>query len=190
MLKESEIDTIMSLVLSQEAKDRYTHGHSGRVTRYSVEIAKELGLPQEEIEVINKAGKLHDIGKIGIRDEILFYKGRLNKEQYDIIKTHPIKGVDIVEPLKFLKKEKKIIRHHHEHYDGGGYPDGLKAEKIPLGARIMAVADAFDAMKSTRPYKKPFSKEEIISEFKNNSGTQFDPKIVDIFLKIIDRFYD
>ncbi|MBL7197493.1 MAG: HD-GYP domain-containing protein [Candidatus Omnitrophica bacterium] len=190
MLKEVEVDIIMSLVLSQEAKDRYTHGHSRRVTKYSVEIAKELGLSNDEIEVINRAGKLHDIGKIGIKDDILFYEGKLNEEQYNIIKTHPIKGANIIEPLKFLGKEKDIVRHHHERYDGEGYPDRLKAEEIPLGARIMAVADAFDAMKSTRPYKKPFSKEEIILELKDNAGEQFDSQIVDVFLKIIDRFYD
>jgi len=190
MLKESEIDIIMSLVLSQEAKGRYTNGHSKRVTRYSVEVAKKLGLPDDEIGTIGRAGKLHDIGKIGIRDSILFCEGKLSEEQYNTIKTHPAKGANIIEPLKFLHREKDIIRHHHERYDGKGYPDGLKGERIPLGARIMAVADAYDAMRSTRPYKKPFSKEEIISELENNAGKQFDPKIVDIFLKGVNPFND
>lgn len=180
----------MSLALSQEAKDRFTSGHSERVTIYSTEIAKELGLNNAEVEVINRAAKLHDVGKIGIRDSILFSEEKLTDEQYNIIKTHPQKGIDIIEPLNFLEKEKEIIVHHHERYDGRGYPHGLKAQEIPLGARIMAVADSFDAMKSTRPYKKPLNKENIIRELKDNSGTQFDPTIVEVFLKIIERFYE
>jgi uncharacterized domain HDIG len=189
MLKESHVDTIMALVLSQEAKDRYTYGHSERVTKYSLAIARELGLMEDEIEIIERAGKLHDIGKIGISDDVLFFEGNLDEEKMNIIRTHPAKGVNILDPLKFLDKEKDIIRHHHERYDGKGYPDGLKGEQIPLGARIMAVADAFDAMRSNRPYKKNLTKPEIISELLNNSGTQFDPKIVNTFLKIMDRFY-
>lgn len=188
-LKESQVETIMSLVLSQEAKDRYTYGHSERVTKYSVAIAREMGLLEEDIEVIERAGKLHDLGKIGINDEILFSEGSLDEEKMNVIRTHPAKGVNILEPLKFLDREKEIIRHHHERYDGRGYPDGLKGEQISLGARIMAVADAFDAMKSTRPYKNNLSKTEIVSELLSHSGTQFDPKIVNVFLKIVDRFY-
>jgi putative nucleotidyltransferase with HDIG domain len=189
MLKAAQIDIIMSLILSQESKDRYTHGHSERVTKYSVAIARELGLPEDEIEIIRRAGKLHDIGKVGIKDDILFSKEELTEEEYDIIKTHPAKGANIIEPLKFLEREKEIVRHHHERYDGEGYPDRLKAEEIPLGARIMAIADAFDAMRSERLYKKGYSKNEIIREFSENSGKQFDPKITAAFLKIIDRFY-
>ncbi len=189
MLKESHVDTIMALVLSQEAKDRYTYGHSERVTKYSIAIAREMGLMEDEIEVIERAGKLHDIGKIGISDEVLFHEGSLDEEKMNIIRTHPAKGVNILDPLKFLDREKAIVRHHHERYDGKGYPDGLKGEQIPAGARIMSVADAFDAMRSSRPYKQNLSKAEIISELLNNSGTQFDPKVVNIFLKIMDRFY-
>lgn len=190
ILEESQVNTIMSLALSQEAKDRYTSGHSERVTTYSIEIAKELGLSDQDIEVINRAAKLHDIGKIGIRDNILLSEKKLTEEEYNIIKTHPEKGINIVEPLKFLEREKVIILHHHERYDGKGYPERLKGEQIPVGARIMAIADAFDAMKSTRPYNKPLSKEGIIRELKDNAGTQFDSHIVNVFLNIIDRFYD
>jgi len=172
-----------------DAKSPWTKGHSERVTKYSVAISREMGLPEEEIEVIERAGKLHDIGKIGISDEVLFSEGTLDEEKMNIIRTHPAKGVNILDPLKFLDKEKDIIRHHHERYDGKGYPDGLKGEQISVGARIMAVADAFDAMRSNRPYKRNLSKAEIISELLNNSGTQFDPKIVNVFLKIMDRFY-
>lgn len=190
LLKASQVDTIMSLVLSQEAKDRYTYGHSERVTKYSVAIAREMSLEEIEIETIERACKLHDIGKIGIDDDVLFFEGSLDEEKMNIIRTHPAKGVNILEPLKFLDKEKAIIRHHHERFDGKGYPDGLKGELIPLGSRIMAVADAFDAMHSSRHYKqKNLTKSEIISELLNNSGTQFDPKVVNVFLKIMDRFY-
>ncbi|MDP2938585.1 MAG: HD-GYP domain-containing protein [Candidatus Omnitrophota bacterium] len=189
LIKESHVDTIMALVLSQEAKDRYTYGHSERVTKYSVAIAREMGLMELDIEIIERSGKLHDIGKIGISDDVLFAEGNLDEEKMNIIRTHPAKGVNILEPLKFLDREKDIIRHHHERYDGKGYPDGIKGEQISIGARIMAVADAFDAMRSNRPYKQNLSKAEIISELLNNSGTQFDPKIVNTFLKIMDRFY-
>ncbi len=165
-LKESQIDIIMSLGLSQEAKDYYTQGHSKRVTKYAVAIAEELKLEDEEIDIIKRAGKLHDIGKIGISDDILLSKNKLSEEEYQIIKSHPLKSANILDPLKFLDREKDIIKHHHERYDGKGYPDGLKTEKIPLGSRILSLADAFDAMKSERPYKKPLSKEEIIAEIK------------------------
>ncbi|MFC1704304.1 HD-GYP domain-containing protein [Candidatus Omnitrophota bacterium] len=188
-LKEAQIDIIMSLGLSQEAKDYYTQGHSKRVTKYAVDIARELGLDKEEIDVIQRAGKLHDIGKIGISDGILLSKEKLTDEEYIIIKSHPLKSASILDPLKFLDREKQIIRHHHERFDGAGYPDGLAGEKIPLGARIIALADSFDAMKSERPYKEPFTKEDIIAEVKKNSGAQFDPKVVEAFLKIIDRFF-
>jgi HD-GYP domain-containing protein (c-di-GMP phosphodiesterase class II) len=189
ILKESQINTIMSLGLSQEAKDRYTQGHSERVTKYSVELAKEMGLSEDEIETIKRASKLHDIGKIGISDDILFSKDLLTEEQYNILKYHPIKSVNILDPLKFLDKEKKIIRHHHERYDGTGYPDRLKGNNIPLGSRIIAIADAFDAMKSERPYKDSLSKKEIVAELIKNTGTQFDPKVSKVFLRIIDRFF-
>ncbi|MFA5059494.1 MAG: HD-GYP domain-containing protein [Candidatus Omnitrophota bacterium] len=188
-LKTSHIDTVMALVLSQEAKDHYTYGHSERVRQYSVIIAQELKLPEHQVMTIARGAKLHDIGKIGIKDEILFSDGKLTSEQYDVIKTHPLKGVAILEPLKFLEREKLIVRHHHERYDGAGYPDKLKGEEIPLEARIVGVADAFDAMRSRRRYRSDLSKEEIIMQLVSNSGTQFDPKVVDVFVRNIDRFY-
>ncbi len=188
-LKASHIDTILSLVLSQEAKDSYTYGHSERVRHYSMLIAQKLELPQDEVEMIGRGAKLHDIGKIGIKDEVLFGSGKLTDEQYEIIKTHPGKGVVILEPLKFLDREKLIVRHHHERFDGKGYPDGLEGENIPLGARIVCVADAFDAMRSKRLYRNPLPKEEIIRQFQSNSGSQFDPHVVDVLVANIDSLF-
>jgi putative nucleotidyltransferase with HDIG domain len=189
ILKESELDAIMALILSQEAKDPYSYGHTNRVTKYSLELAKELRLSQHVIDIIERAAKLHDIGKIGIKDSVLFSEGKLSEKDYEIIKTHPVKGVTILEPLKFLQEEKEIILHHHEHFDGKGYPEGLRRDQIPVGARIIAVADAFDAMSSDRVYRKRLAKPVVIKELKDNAGTQFDPHLVEVFLKIIDRFY-
>ena len=188
-LKASHVETILSLVLSQEAKDPYTYGHSERVRRYAILLAEKMGLPREEIEVIGRGAKLHDIGKIGIKDEILFFKGKLNEEQFVIIKSHPVKGVTILEPLKFLEKEIMVVRHHHERYDGTGYPDKLKGEDIPLGARIVCVADSLDAMKSQRPYRSPLTKDDITLQFVSNSGTQFDPKIIKALVENIESFF-
>ncbi|HOW35487.1 MAG TPA: HD-GYP domain-containing protein [Candidatus Omnitrophota bacterium] len=188
-LKNSHVETILSLVLSQEAKDSYTYGHSERVKQYAMMLAKELNLTEKETELIARAAKLHDIGKIGIKDEILFSHNKLTPAQYQEIKSHPLKGVAILEPLKFLQREKVIVKHHHERFDGTGYPDGLKGEAIPLGARIICVADAFDAMRTSRPYAKALSKEEVIRELAFNAGAQFDPKISETLIRSIDRFY-
>lgn len=189
LLKESELDAIMALILGQEAKDPCSYGHTNRVTKYSIAIAKELRLSQKNVDVIERAAKLHDIGKIAIKDSVLFSDGKLSKQDYEIIKTHPVKSVNILEPLKFLEEEKQIILHHHEKYDGKGYPQGLKKDQIPLGSRIIAVADAFDAMSSDRTYRRRLSKQMVIKELKDNSGSQFDPRIAKVFLGIIDRFY-
>ncbi len=189
LLRESELEAIMALILSQEAKDSYSYGHTNRVTKYAVSLAKELRLSIHNVDVIERAAKLHDIGKIGIKDSVLFFEGRLSAKDYETIKSHPVKSVTILEPLKFLDEEKKIILHHHERYDGKGYPEGLKRDQIPLGSRILALADSFDAMSSDRVYRKRLPKAVIIKEFKENSGIQFDPHLVDVFLGIINRFY-
>ena len=154
-LERAEIDTISTLVLTEEAKDPYVRGHSKRVTRCAVEIAKELGMIEKESKVIERAGFLHDIGKIGISDVVLHKPAELNEMEWLLIRKHPQRAVEILEPLKFLTKEKEMILHHHERFDGKGYPDGLEGEGIPSGARILAVADTFDAMNSARPYRDP-----------------------------------
>jgi putative nucleotidyltransferase with HDIG domain len=184
-LKQANINTITSLVLSEETKDPYTHGHSERVKEYSVKIAERLGLPRADIEILERACLLHDLGKIGISDLILHKKEKLNHEEWEQIKKHPEKGTSILEPLEFLPQERLIILHHHEHYDGSGYPSGLKKGEIPLGARILAVADAYDAMNSKRPYRDSLPKERIIEEISQSSGSQFDPKVANVMLNLI-----
>lgn len=185
-LKESNMAAMKALIMSEEARDPYTSGHSKRVTEYAVQIAKKMGIDESYVRHIEYAGYLHDIGKIGISDAILNKAGRLNDEEWKIIQRHPDTALEILNPLKFLPEEKVIIKYHHERYDGKGYPDGLKGEGIPMGARIMAVADSFDAMNSKRPYRDVLPKDKIISELKISRGTQLDPKIVDIFLEMIN----
>jgi putative nucleotidyltransferase with HDIG domain len=173
------IDTLNALVTSIEAKDPYTHDHSQRVTEYAMSIARIMGLGEDEVEMLNFAAMLHDIGKIGVRDDVLLKNGKLTNEEYDVIKLHPIVGERIVKPLGLVCEEVSIIRHHHERYDGNGYPDRLKGEDIPLLARIVAVADAFDAMTSTRAYRRALPIEAATNELIRCSGVQFDPKVVE-----------
>lgn len=186
-LQDVYMKIITTLVSVIEAKDPYTKYHSENVARYSVGLAKVMGLSLAQIELINKAAKLHDIGKITIHDSVLLKPERLTAEEYEEIKLHPLKAEEILKPLDFLNVAIELIKQHHEKYDGTGYPFGLKGEQIHLGARIMSVADAFDAMTSGRSYKdRSLSKEEAAEEIKNNAGTQFDPKVVDSFLQVID----
>lgn len=178
---------IKSLSLVLEAKDRYYKGHDRRVTLYAMAMARELGLSKEHRELIYYVGLLHDIGKIGVSDCILTKTGRLTEEDWNKIKKHPEIGEIVVTPMEFLKEAGPIIRHHHERYDGSGYPDGLSGEHIPIVSRILAVADAYDAMTSTRPYRKTLTHEGAVAELKKNSGTQFDPKVMEAFLQSFAR---
>ena len=186
-IKRSNLETIKSLVLAEEAKDPYTKGHSTRVTEYACLVAKRLGYSDEELRILQTAGELHDLGKMGLADIILHKEGKLDKYEWEIVKRHPNLAIEILNPLKFLSAEKKIIKHHHERWDGKGYPDGLYEEHIPLGSRILAVADSFDAMMTKRPYRKPLEKHVVLSELKNNAGVQFDPKITNVFLQILNE---
>ncbi len=176
--------TLTALVSTLEAKDSYTKAHSQRVTAISIKIAEQAGCKDEELEILQFAGSLHDIGKIGIRDEILMKPGRLTPEEYGIIKKHSIIGEKIVRKLGLLSIEPQIIRHHHERWDGKGYPDGLKGEKIPRLARILAIADTFDAITSNRPYRPARDSEFAVKEILKNAGSQFDPELVEVFLSI------
>ena len=179
------LGTIRALAVALEAKDRYTYGHADRVARLSVEIGKRMGLSDRDLEMLQYAGILHDIGKIGVRDEILNKPGRYTTEEFEEMKQHPVIGSRIVAGVRALERGALWIRHHHERYDGTGYPDGLKGEEIPLGARIIAVADAFDAMLYDRPYKAGRPLPEVIAELKRCAGTHFDPKVVDVLLELI-----
>lgn len=178
---------LRSLVNALEAKDIYTGRHSERVTRIAVMIAKAMGRPSEEISAINTVGYLHDIGKIGIPDQILNKPARLTEEEFELIKRHPDIGEKIVSELGLSEIERSIIRHHHERWDGKGYPDGLSGEDIPLVTRIVTVADAYDAMATNRPYRRALSKDVVMGEFIRNKGLQFDPQVVDAMLDIFHR---
>lgn len=186
-LKRANIATMKTLIASEEARDPYLKGHSRRVTEYAMAIARKMDIGHVERKRLEYAGSLHDIGKIGISDAILHKPGKLNDKEWKVIREHPVMSAEILAPLKFLSKENIMIKHHHEKYDGSGYPDKLKGEQIPIGARILAVADAFDAMNSKRSYRRPLPKEKIIAELEGGRGTQLDPEVVDIFLNMLKK---
>lgn len=183
-LHESYLGIIRALVSALELKDSYTRGHSEFVTKYAVALAKKLKLSPEEIESIEVAAILHDVGKIGINEDILNKSGGLNDEEWGEMKQHPEFGYKILKEVNFPWKIKPLIRAHHERYNGKGYPTGLKGKKIPLGARILAVADTFAAMTSDRAYRKGLSKDVAIEELKRVAGTQLDPEIVKVFVEM------
>ncbi|HOJ92626.1 MAG TPA: HD domain-containing protein [Dictyoglomaceae bacterium] len=186
-LKKLLFSIVESLASAIDAKDPYTHGHSKRVASMSVLIAKELEFDEDRIEKIRLAGLLHDIGKIGIKDTILNKKERLSDEEYDEIKNHPEIGKKILEPIDLLSEVIEGIAEHHEHYDGSGYPHGLKGENISILARIISIADAFDAMTSERPYRGKMTIEKAIEEIEKNSGKQFDPLVVSALLSLYKK---
>lgn len=173
---------IESIVEMLEAKDSYTRGHSTRVAHYTLQVAEKMKLSKEDIELAHFSGHLHDIGKIGVPDGILLKTSRLSEEEYIEIKKHSEYGYNILEKVSSLKNMAKVVRHHHERWDGKGYPDNLEGEKIPLISRIIGVVDAFDAMTSTRSYRKALSYDAAIKELKKHKWSQFDGDIVDIFV--------
>ncbi len=184
---ENLFSTLYAFVKTIEARDPYTQQHSNRVTSIAIVIGKEMGCTSEELDILNFAGHLHDIGKIGIRDAILLKPGTYTEEERNIIKAHPNIGASIIGQLGLLDSEKEIIKCHHERFDGTGYPDGLKNKEIPLLARILSVADVYDAIASDRAYRKKMQKNGIIKTIEEGSGTQFDPDVVDAFLKLYDE---
>lgn len=182
-LKHRYADTIEALRLAVDARDRYTRGHSDRVSQVSTEIARAMGLKEEQVERLRIAGIFHDIGKIGTADGILLNDRRLNELEYQEIQKHPAKGAEILSAVSMFSELAPIVRHHHERYDGQGYPDGLSGEQIELEARILAVADAFDAMVSDRKYRKHMTLEEATKQLAQGAGAQFDPAIVQVFVE-------
>ncbi len=184
---ENLVQVLEAFVKAQEAKDPYTEQHSYRVTLVAAAIAKEMGCTAEELDIINVAGRLHDVGKIGIRDEILLKPGRLTNEEFEHIKKHPVIGADIVGKVGLWDREQEIIKYHHERFDGSGYPCGKKAGEIPLLARILSVADVYDAMASDRIYRKRMEEEKILKIINGGAGTQFDPDAVNIFMKLYNE---
>lgn len=181
------LSTIQALNKTVEAKDPYTSGHANRVEKFAVDLAKAYHLPFESIQNLKTASILHDIGKIGIHDEILNKASRLTQEEYQEIMRHPAIGAEIISKVNFLSNITTIVRHHHERYDGKGYPDGLSGEDIPIEAAILTIADSYDAMTSDRPYRTAMTPEEALSELQKNAGTQFHPELVKVFVSIIDH---
>jgi putative two-component system response regulator len=203
-VRQSFLNSTTSLVNALEAKDKYTHGHSQRVTKIAVAIAKELTVPRFMVEKIELAGLLHDVGKIGVSEVILNKPGKLSYDEFELVKSHCEIGERILIPIIEDKEILEMVRHHHERYDGNGYPDGLSGEQITQAASIMAVAeayasilspgalslavaDAYDAMTSNRPYRPAMSPEAACAELEKGKGKQFDPVIVDIFLALLKK---
>ncbi len=184
-LKESFLSTVKSLAQALEAKDAYTRGHSERVTTYAVRLATRLQMPGEEVEMLQRLGMLHDVGKIALDRQILNKPGKLTNDDMEMVHQHPIWGESIIQPLKLSKREMAIVRHHHERYDGLGYPDGLAGQAIPLPARVISVADAFDAMTSDRPYRNAMGLRDALHELEAGSGSQFDPVVVEAFMAMV-----
>ncbi len=178
---ENLFATLYAFVNAVEARDLYTRQHSSRVTGISIIIGRQVGCSEEQLDILNFAGHLHDIGKIGIRDEILLKPGRLTDEEFEKIKEHPSIGANILKQMGLWEQERRIIRCHHERWDGTGYPDGLKADEIPFLARILSVADVYDAMASDRAYRKRMEEELILKIIHEGAGSQFDPRVVTAF---------
>jgi putative two-component system response regulator len=183
-LQENSLHVLETMVKALEQRDFYTAGHSLRVTAWADAMAEDVGLDQEERRVIHLGGLIHDIGKIGIDDAILRKPGRLDAAEYEIIKSHPERGIQIIEPLEFLQETVPVIKHHHERFDGTGYPGGLAGEAIPLGSRIMSVADTYDAMTTSRAYRQALSSDMAMAELNRCRGTQFDPVLVEVFIRL------
>lgn len=179
-------EIVETLAVTIDAKDRYTNGHSFRVSRYSTALAGKLGWGEEDIKMLGGEALLHDIGKIGVPDAVLNKPGRLTDEEFKIIQSHTTVGDTILKQSGSLTNAALVARHHHERYDGHGYPDGLKGESIPLHARLVAIADAYDAMRSDRIYRKGLPEDVIRSEMIKGRGTQFDPKLLDEFMQLMD----
>lgn len=186
-LDELFLSSIKAIVEAVDAKDPYTRGHSARVVEYALLIGREIKMDKEDLKDLEIAAILHDVGKIGIPDRILGKPGRLNDEEFAYIKRHPEFGAEIIEPIAKLKRLTSIVLHHHERLDGNGYPTGLKGRQIPLCARIIAVADSFDAITTDRPYRGKRTIQEALAELNLHSGTQFDPRLARVFIKVYEK---
>ncbi|NLM47090.1 MAG: HD-GYP domain-containing protein [Firmicutes bacterium] len=186
-MRNQYISTIRALTKTIDAKDHYTHGHSERVARYAIWIGQEMRLPEDQLELLEYLALMHDIGKIGVPENILNKPSRLSDEEFKLVQDHAAVGADILGNIKYIGQHADIVRYHHERVDGRGYPDGLTGEDIPLGAKIICVADAYDAMTSERVYRRPMTKEEAVQELLRCANTQFDAKVVDSFIRVLRR---
>lgn len=189
-LRQISVDLVLSLVCAIDQKDPYTSGHSMRVGHYAKSLGQELGQNAEELQMLEWSALLHDVGKIGIRDDVLKKAGKLTEEEFNHIKEHPVRSFEVVSRVPQLRAAMDGIRHHHERYDGKGYPDGLKGEDIPLQARIIQVADIFDALTSSRSYRKAFDWQKALGIIAEESGTVVDPHLGAVFTKMIRRKFE
>lgn len=184
-LESLSVGTIRALADALDAKCDYTAGHSLRVSRIAVLIGRQMGLPDDHLRDVELGGILHDIGKIGVPESILWKPDKLTDKEKEIMSKHPVKSAEIIGELKGLIRAREYVKHHHEYYDGTGYPDGLSADAIPVGARIILVSDAYDAMTTDRPYRKAIGHERAVEEIQRKSGSQFDPEVVSALMGII-----
>jgi len=188
-LNQETQTTLRALASVIDERDKYTYSHSSNVAEYAKKIAEYMNLPPDDIYEIEIAGQVHDLGKIGTEDRILFKPTKLNDEEYEHIKKHPVIAYRLLSNLKPYKNGAVYVLHHHERFDGSGYPAGLTGSDIPLGARILAVADSYDAMTTNRPYRKALSQSAAVDELRRCSGTQFDPKVIDAFIDVLKNDY-
>jgi ribonuclease P protein subunit RPR2 len=186
-LQETYISTMKSLAQVIEAKDRTTRGHLDRTQAYGLALARRISPELVTTPNLGYGFFLHDIGKVGVPEQILCKEGPLTGEEWTVMRNHPVVGAQIIAPITFLTGAVELIRHHHERFDGSGYPDGLHAEEIPLAARIFAVADSFDAMTSDRPYRGAMRVDRALAEIHAGAGTQFDPQVVRVFVRMIEE---
>jgi putative nucleotidyltransferase with HDIG domain len=184
-LQTTYVSTLRSLISIIEAKDPYTKGHTERVASYSVALANRVDLREDDLKRIMFAALMHDIGKMGVLDEIVNKPGALTEAEWELMRAHPVVGAGIVEKMEFLNGTADIVRYHHEAWNGKGYPDGLRGDDIPLGARIVTVADSFDAMTTDRPYRKALTVDQAIAQLEGGAGVQFDADLVKVFVKYI-----
>ena len=188
-IQENYETTTKALIAAIDAKDAYTSGHSQRVSRLFTIIAKNLNLSLESVNLYTQAGYLHDIGKIGVSERVLLKPGPLTKVEWLEVQQHPVIGSRIIEPVKFLRKALKIVLHHHERYNGGGYPEGLKKHEIPFEARLLSIFDAYDAMTSERPYRGAYKHKKALEIITTEAGRQFDPELVPVTIEVIDKHH-
>jgi putative nucleotidyltransferase with HDIG domain len=181
------VNSVGALVKAIEEKDTYTRGHSERVSAMVVQLARALGIAEAEIEYLRLGSILHDVGKIGIPESIVRSPKPLTNAEFRIIQKHTVKGAEILQPIVFMRRHMYLVRSHHERWDGKGYPDGLAGDDIPLGAQIVAVADAYDAMTSSRPYRKGMPPHQAVKEIQKNAGAQFSQRVADAFAAVYGR---
>lgn len=186
-MHESYVGIVRTLSRAIDAKDSYTHEHGERSARYARLAAESLGVPESLIVFIEHAAMMHDIGKVGIPDALLHKPSRLSDAEFEVMKAHPRIGEKIISPIEFLAPVATMILTHHEHWDGTGYPEGLKGDEIPMGSRIVAIIDAYDAMTSDRPYRQAMPAEKAWAELRKFAGTQFDPSVVDVFIRVLEK---